>query len=136
MSTHAGISDRDICIYASVGFSVWLSGAVNFRLGGKWLFESGPWVTAIVALVIALLVCLIFRSTLRWRGTSETDALNVAVVMLLPGLFGEALRQIMFHWATGLKPATQPAFAASVIFGNGVLMVYALWKQRRARRKS
>ena len=136
MSTRTGLSDRDIWIYGLVGFSIWLSGAVNFRLAGKWLFESGPWATALVALAIALLVCLIFRSTLRWRGTSETDALSVAVAMLLPGLFGEALRQIMFHWATGLKPATQPAFAASVIFGNGVLMAYALWMQRRARRKS
>ena len=48
-------------------------------------------------------------------------------------LFGEALRQTMFGWATGLKPETQPAFAASVIFGNSVLLTYALWKQIRAR---
>jgi hypothetical protein len=134
MSARAGIRDRDVWIYALVGFCVWLSGAVNFRLGGTWLFESGPWVTTVAALIIALLVCLIFRSTLRWRGTSETDALTVAVVMLLPGLFGEAMRQIVFHWATGLKSTTQPAFAASVIFGNSVLMTYALWKQWRARR--
>jgi hypothetical protein len=130
------LNDREILIYAAVGFSVWLSGAVNFRLAGGWLFESGPWITLLVALVIALLVCLIFRSTLRWRGTSETDALTVAVVMLLPGLFGEALRQIVFGWATGLKPETQPAFAAAIIFGNSVLLTYALWKQRRARRAS
>jgi hypothetical protein len=127
------LTSRDLWIYAALGFSVWVSGAFNFWLGGKFLFESGPWVTALVAVVIAVLVCLIFRSTLRWRGTVETDCLSVAIAMLLPGLFGEAARQIFFGPMTGLKPQTQPAFAASIIFGNCVLMAYALWKQQKAR---
>lgn len=126
-------SNRDAWIYGAIGFSVWLSGAFNFWLGGKWLFESGPWIMALTAVVIAVLVCLIFRSTLRWRGTVETECLSVAVAMLLPGLFGEALRQVFFHFATGLRPDTQPGFAASIIFGNAVLLGYALWKQQKAR---
>lgn len=134
MTARAALGDRDFWIYAGIGFSVWLSGALNFRLGGTWLFQSGPWITLLVALVVAVLVCLIFRSTLRWRGTSETEAVTVAVVMLLPGLFGEAMRQLVFVWSTGLKPATQPAFVATMIFGNAALMAFAFWKQRLARR--
>jgi hypothetical protein len=127
------LSDKDILIYAAVGFSVWLNGAVTFHFGGRTLFESGIWVTVLVALVIAVSICLIFRSTMRWRKTGETQAVSVAVVMALPGLFGEAVRQTIFSWATGLKVSTAPAFAATIFFGNAVLLTYAVIKARRAR---
>jgi hypothetical protein len=37
----------------------------------------------------------------------------------------------VFHWATGLSGAEQPAFAATIFFGNAVLMTYALIKARQ-----
>ena len=127
-----GLSDKDIIIYAAIGFSVWLNGAVTFRFGGRTLFESGPWVTALAAIFIAVAVCLIFRSTMRWRKTDETLAVPVAVVMGLPGLFGEGLRQLLFGWATGLRIETAPVFAATLFFGNACLLAFAMVKARRA----
>ena len=124
------LCDRDIQIYAAVGFSVWLNGALTFRLGGRALFGNGPWVLLLVAVFIALAVCLIYRSTMRWRKSDMTQAVPVAVVMLLPGLFGEVARQLVFSWATGLKPDSQPAFVATILFGNAVLLTYALWRGR------
>ena len=128
------MTPRDVTIYAAVGLSVWLNGAVTFRLGGRFLFENGPGVTAAVAVVIALLVCLAFRATLAWRKGPANQAVTVAVIMALPGLFGEALRQLAFHWATGLAVATAPTFAAVILFGNGVLLTYAVILQRRGER--
>ena len=125
---------REIWIYAAIGFSVWLNGAVTFRLGGAFLFESGPLVTILVTAFIAVAVCLIFRSTMRWRGTRETEALSVAVIMALPGLFGEAGREAFFTWATGLDVRTAPRFAAAMFFGNAVLFAYGAIKAYRARR--
>jgi len=121
---------RDVAIYAAAGFSVWLNGAVTFRLGGRFLFESGPWVTVLVAVVIAALVCLIFRTAMVWRKAPASQAVTVA--MALPGLFGEAARQLVFGWATGLPASAQPAFAAVMLFGNAVLLTYAVVRARRA----
>lgn len=122
---------RDLFIYAAIGFGVWLSGALEFRYAGKWLFESGPRIALLSAAFVAVAVCLIFRSTLLWRGGNPRDGVTVAVAMGLPGLFGETARQLVFGWSTGLAPATQPMFAATLFFGNAVLLAYSLWMARR-----
>ena len=126
------MSNKDALIYAAVGLSVWLNGAVTFRLAGRVLFENGPALITISALVIALLVCLIFQRTMIWRKGKAAQAVTVAVIMALPGLFGEAVRQALFSWATGLDVGTAPAFAATMFFGNAVLLTYAVVQSRRA----
>jgi hypothetical protein len=122
------ITTKNLAIYAFIGLSVWLNGAVTFRLGGKMLFENGPLVAAASAVGIALAVCLTLRATMGWRKAQAAQSLPIAVVMALPGLFGEAARQLAFHWATGLQPQTQPAFVAAIFFGNAVLLTYAFWR--------
>ncbi len=87
--------------------------------------------TALVGLGIAILVCVVFRATFAWRKARACDAVAVAVVMALPGLFGETVRQMVFSWATGLPTADAPAFAAVIVFGNAVLLSYAVLLARR-----
>ncbi len=127
------MSRRDTMIYALLGLGVWLNGAITFRLGGRILFENGPLVAAAATVGIAIAVCLVFRGTMAWRKATRADALGVAVTMALPGLLGEAARQLAFTWATGLKPQTQPVFAAAIFFGNSALLTYALWRARGAK---
>ncbi len=125
------MSTRDRLIYAAIGLSVWLNGAVTFRLGGRFLFQSGPVVCVIVGLLIAVAVCAVFRATLTWRKGRPSDAVTVAVIMALPGLVAETARQIVFPWATGLTVQTAPSFAAVIFFGNAALLAYALVVARR-----
>jgi len=127
------MSRRDTVIYALIGLSVWLNGAISFRLGGRLLFEHGPLVAAASALGVAVAVCLTLRATMAWRKAPASQSLAIAVVMALPGLFGEAVRQLVFTWATGLQPQTQPVFVAAIFFGNAVLLTYALWRVRGAK---
>ena len=136
MNRRAELTTVDMLVYAAIGLAVWINGAVTIRLGNSWLFENGPFVTGFVTIFIALAVCAIFRSTMRWRGTARTEALTVAVCMLLPGLFCEAARQSVFGWATGLAIASAPRFSAIMFFGNGVLIAYALITERWARSKA
>lgn len=126
------LSNRDSLIYAALGFSVWISGAFEFRWFGRVLFESGALVSAGVGIAVAIAVCLVFRATMRWRGTDRSQAVIVAVIMAVPGLFGETVRQIFFGWATGLSLPAQPVFAATIFFGNAILLTYAVIVQRRA----
>ncbi len=123
---------RDTLFYAIAGLGVWLNGAVTFRLGGRILFDHGPPVTVLVAIVIAVLVCMALRVAMGMRKAQDSDAVTIAVVMAVPGLFGETLRQTVFSWATGLEAATAPAFAATIFFGNAVLLTYAAVVARRA----
>ncbi|HEX4105651.1 MAG TPA: DUF5367 family protein [Rhizomicrobium sp.] len=127
------LGNRDALIYAAIGLGVWLNGALTFRLGGAFLFESGLAMSVAVAIFISLAVCFIFRSTMRWRGTKESEALTVAIIMLLPGLFGEAARQSVFGWATGLDASAAPRFSAIMFLGNAVLIAYALARTLRTR---
>jgi hypothetical protein len=125
------VSRRDALIYVAAGLAIWLNGAVSFRLGGRILFDSGPVVTVMVGIAVAVLVCVAFRATMAWRKGRASDAVTIAVLMALPGLFGETARQIAFHWATGLKVTDAPAFAAVIVFGNAVLLTYAVFIARR-----
>jgi hypothetical protein len=121
---------RETTVLALLGFAIWLSGAVTFRFGGALMFENGPWVLALSGAGIALSVCILLRSIMGWRKTPPAQAVTVAVVMSLPGLFGDVAYILAFHRITGLQPATAGPYAAVVIFGTAVLMAYALVKAR------
>lgn len=123
---------RELAIFALLGFGVWLSGALTFRFGGHLMFESGPVATVISALVIALSVCLMLNATMGWRGATADQAVTIAVVMALPGLFGDVAYIWAFPALTGLQPLTAATFAAVVIFGNAALLAFAIVKSRRA----
>jgi hypothetical protein len=125
------MSKRDTLAYVLVGLSAWVNGAIGFRLGGRVLFQNGPFVVVCVAIVIAALVCGVFQATFAWRKAERSDAVTVAVIMALPGLFGETARQLVFQAATGLPAGDGPAFAAVIFFGNAVLLTYAVLIARR-----
>jgi hypothetical protein len=122
---------RDTIIYALLGMGAWLNGAIGFRLGGPALFESGPLVTAGVAIVIAGLVCAVLRAAMGWRKADRSQAVTIAVIMALPGLFGETARQLVFVSTTGLPLDASPTFSAVIFFGNAVLLTYAVFLARR-----
>ena len=122
---------QETTLLALVGFGVWLSGAVMFKFGGKFLFESGPLVLAISALGIAGSVCFLLKATMDWRKSAAKDAVTVAVVMALPGLLGDVGYILAFPQITGLNPVTAGPYAALIIFGNAALLAYALVRARQ-----
>lgn len=117
---------RELAIFAALGFGVWLSGAVMFRLGGKLMFESGPLVLLASGAGIALSVCMLLNAVMGWRKAPASRAVLVAVVMALPGLFGDVLYVSAFSPITGLGTASAGPYAAIVIFGNAALLAFAL----------
>ena len=119
-------------ILALVGFGVWLSGAVTFRFGGAFLFESGPLVLALAAISVAASVCFLLKATMDWRKLAAADAVTVAVIMALPGLLGDVAYILAFPQVTGLAAATAGPYAALIIFGNAALLGFALFRARRA----
>jgi hypothetical protein len=125
------MSLRETVLYALMGFGVWLNGAISFRLGGRFLFENGPLVLILSTLAIAVAVCLVLTAAMNWRKAPASRAVEIAVVMITPGLFGEVVRLNVFGWATGLHPQTAAPFAAVMIFSTAVLLVYSVVVARR-----
>jgi hypothetical protein len=121
---------RETTVLALLGFGIWVSGAVMFRLGGGVMFESGPAILAASAAGIALSVCLLLKTTMDWRKLALAQSVPVAVVMTLPGLFGDVIYILGFHQITGLRAETAGAYAAVVIFGTAALYLYALVRAR------
>jgi hypothetical protein len=119
-------------VLALLGFGIWLSGAVMFRFGGAVMFQSGPVVLALVAAGIAVSICVLLASVMNWRKAPASQAVTVAVVMTLPGLFGDVAYILNFQAITGLPPVTAGAYAAVILFGTAALMGYALMKAARA----
>ena len=126
------MSRKEASLFALLGFGVWLSGAVLFRLGGALLFENGPLVQAAAAVGIAGSVCLLLKAAMDWRKAAPATAVTVAVVMALPGLFGDVAYVLAFPQITGLKPLTAVPYAAVIICGHAVLLAFALWRARPA----
>jgi hypothetical protein len=122
---------RELTLLAVVGFLIWLSGAVTFRFGGALMFENGPaWLLGSAA-VIALSVCLLLVSAMNWRKLPPSQSVPAAVVMILPGLFGDVAYIAKFTEITGLKPSTAAPYAAVMIFGTAVLLAFAMWRSGR-----
>src|SRR5512140_1052136 len=127
------MTTKEMTTLSLLGFGIWLSGAVMFRFGGALMFENGPWVLAASGVGIAFSVCLLLSSIMGWRKTPADQAVTAAVVMTLPGLFGDVAYVLGFHQITGLAAATAGPYAAVVIFGTAVLFLYALFLARPAR---
>jgi hypothetical protein len=117
---------RELWLLSLIGFSIWLSGAVTFRFGGHMMFETGTAAVALSAFAIAMSVCLLLRAVMDWRKVPIGRSVLVAVVMTLPGLFGDVVYVTWFHALSGLRPATAATYAGVVIFGTAVLYLYAL----------
>ena len=123
------MSFREMSILGLLGFGIWLSGAVMFRLGGALLFENGLPILAATAVGIALSVCFLLSGVMSWRKAPTSQSVTVAVIMTLPGLLGDVAYILNFSRITGLQPTTAGPFAAVLIFGTAVLFAYALVRQ-------
>lgn len=126
------MTQREAPLYAAIGFAVWLSGVVMFRLGGAVMFQSGPLILAASAIGIAGSVCMLLKATMDWRKANAADSVTIAVTMGLPGLFGDVAFIALFQPVTGLDPVAAGPAASLVLFGNACLLAFALWRARRA----
>jgi hypothetical protein len=126
------MTTKETALLAAMGFGIWLSGAVGYRFGGALMFEKGPLVLALVALGMAVSVCLLLRATMDWRKIPAAQSATVALIMTIGGLLGDVIYIADFSGITGLKPTTAGPFAAVLIFATAVLYLYALVRAARA----
>ncbi len=122
----------DFVIFGLIGFGVWISGAIMFRVGGRLMFDSGPWILVATGVGIAVSVCLLLNAVMAFRKAPRDQSLVIAVAMALPGLFGDVGYILAFNPITGLSPTIVGPFAAVVVFGNAILLAYAMARTHRS----
>ncbi len=123
---------RETALLALLGFVIWLQGAVTFHFAGALLLEHGLPILALVGLVVAVSICVLLTTIMGWRKLPAAQSVTVAVVMLLPGLFGDVVYVLAFSRLTGLQPASVGAFAAVMLFGTAALLAFALVRAARS----
>jgi hypothetical protein len=98
----------DIILLILFGIIFWTAGTLWYRARGPIVFETTPlrfWINFTLAPILSAAVCL---AILRWRQIPATNWSTAALLIALPGMFGEAI--LLTHFATWM-PTMQPTSA-------------------------
>jgi len=82
-------SDKFLLLLFGLGF--WILGTIFYQARGPRVFESGAaryWINFVITPVVAAIVCIVI---LKWRHIAAADWASGALLIALPGMFGEAL---------------------------------------------
>ena len=104
------------------GLAFWTVGTLWYRARGATVFESTElryWVNFAITPAVSAIVCIVI---LRWRRIPAPDWASAALLVALPGMFGEALNLSTFHI---FMPKMQAASAGR--YGAFLFAAYALY---------
>jgi hypothetical protein len=82
---------HDKLLLPLLGLAIWIGGTVWFEARGPRVLESTAlryWINFIVTPVGSAALCVLI---LKWRQVSASDWAAAALLLALPGMFGEAL---------------------------------------------
>jgi Family of unknown function (DUF5367) len=104
------------------GAGFWIVGTIWYELRGPQVFESGSqryWINFVLTPIFSAVVCIIL---LKWRHVPAVDWSSAALLIALPGMFGEAVLLSRF---SAFMPRMHPATAGK--YGAFLFASYALF---------
>lgn len=113
-------NDRVLLLFFGIAF--WVAGTLWYRARGAAVFETTSlryWINFVVVPVASAAVCVLI---LRWRRVPAPDWASAALLIALPGMFGEAL--LLSRFAV-FMPRMQPASAGK--YAAFLFAAYALF---------
>lgn len=105
-----------------LGIAFWIAGTILYEYRGHRVFESSDqrfWINFILTPIITSAICALI---LKWRGIPATDWPSAALMLTLPGMFGEAV--LLSRFAT-FMPRMRPETAGR--YGSFLFATYALF---------
>jgi hypothetical protein len=81
---------HDKLLLALFGLAFWVIGTGWYQMSGPHVFEAGSqryWINFIVTPVVTAAICVLI---LKWRQIPATEWAAAALLIALPGMFGEA----------------------------------------------
>jgi Mn2+/Fe2+ NRAMP family transporter len=82
---------HDKLLFLLFGAAFWVIGTIWYELRGPQVFESGSqryWINFVITPIVTAAICIII---LRWRHIPAADWASAALLIALPGMFGEAV---------------------------------------------
>jgi len=112
--------DKLLFLLFGVGF--WVLGTVWYELRGPRVFESGSqryWINFVLTPIVTAAVCILI---LKWRQIPAAHWASAALLIALPGMFGEAA--LLSNFAR-FMPRMRPESAGK--YGAFLFAAYALF---------
>jgi len=84
------MTTRDELVFGVFGAAFWVVGTIWYELRGPHVFEGSSqryWVNFVITPIVTAAVCILL---LKWRQIAAADWSKAALLIALPGMFGEA----------------------------------------------
>jgi len=112
----------DKLLLLSLGVAFWVGGTILYEFRGPHVFESTAhryWINFVLTPVITTAICIFI---LKWRHVPDASWAFAALLLALPGMFGEAI--LLSHFAAWM-PRMRPESAGR--YGAFLFATYALF---------
>ena len=113
---------NDSLLFVLFGAAFWVIGTIWYQMRGPQVFERTSqvyWINFVITPIVTAGICILL---LRWRHVPAAEWASAALLIALPGMFGEAL--LLSRFAT-FMPRMHPATAGK--YGAFLFATYALF---------
>ena len=116
----------DKSVFLLFGAAFWVIGTIWYELRGPHVFESGNlryWINFAITPIVTAVICILL---LRWRHVAATEWASAALLIALPGMFGEAV--LLSRFATfmpRMHPETAGKYGAFLFASYAVFLTIA-----------
>src|SRR5271167_4207801 len=86
----ASVKPSDKLLFLLFGLAFWVVGTIWYELRGPRVFESSDqryWINFVITPIMTAGICILI---LKWRQIAGVDWASAALLIALPGMFGEA----------------------------------------------
>jgi hypothetical protein len=112
----------DKLLFPLLGLAFWVGGTILYEFRGHHVFEGSSqryWINFVLTPVVTSALCILI---LRWRHTPAADWASAALLIALPGMFGDAV--LLSRFAI-FMPRMRPETAGR--YGAFLFATYALF---------
>jgi cytochrome bd-type quinol oxidase subunit 2 len=112
----------DKLLFPMLGMALWAAGTILYELRGHHIFEASSqryWINFVLTPVVTAALCILI---LKWRHTPPAEWSSAALLIALPGMFGEAALLSRF---AAFMPRMRPETAGR--YGAFLFATYALF---------
>jgi hypothetical protein len=112
----------DKLLFVLFGAAFWVMGTIWYQMRGPQVFERSSqvyWINFAITPALTTVICILL---LRWRHVSAAEWASAALLIALPGMFGEAVLLSRF---AAFMPRMHPETAGK--YGSFLFATYAVF---------
>ncbi|MFZ1132364.1 MAG: DUF5367 family protein [Terriglobales bacterium] len=117
---------RDKLLFALFGFVFWILGTIWYQARGARVFETTSlrfWINFVLTPILAAAVCI---DIVNWRHVPSAEWASAALLIALPGMFGEAVLLSCFaRFMPRMCPETAGKYGAFLFASYALFLTLA-----------